>query len=427
MFKFTLIFIFSFAFFVFCESYIDYKLINLRLTDPSQIKALDTSLDIWSHNSNVIVGENQVLCSPQQYKDLLSIFKNEISQGSVTVEVLDENIQRAIDEEREASDNAKKESALKAHQNDEDFFKAFQRYPDIVTFVRKLHADFPQNTELFILSNRTIENREIIGIRVFSDGGYNPGKKGLFMNAMQHAREWISTPTLLYLTWSLLHKYKRGDPSIVPLMNVVNLHVVPVVNPDGYEFSFNSRMWRKNRRPNNDAGRSFGVDLNRNFVVAWGGPGSSRQPNSDTYCGTRALSEAESTGIDKYLKANPAIKVGIDYHSFATTLLRNWDYTINPSPEEAVLLGMSNRWKLAMDTVGRIRWLIQRGAQMYVHSGGLMDHFLAGLDGGRKILGFTVELRGSNFVVNPSLIIPSGQENEAGVITVLEHIRDMTN
>ena len=39
----------------------------------------------------------------------------------------------------------------------------------------------------------------------------------------------------------------------------------PMANPDGYEFSWSasgSRTWRKNRAPNNDQYKTFGVDLN---------------------------------------------------------------------------------------------------------------------------------------------------------------------
>jgi murein tripeptide amidase MpaA len=331
---------------------------------------------------------------------------------------MNHDFQKAVDQERSSSEQALLKAA--GSQNPEDYFKAYQRYPAIVAFVRQLKTDFPNQVELFNLANKTAEGREIIGLRVFGgNGGFQPTKPGLFMNAMQHAREWISTPTLLYLVWSLLNKYKRGDPTVVPLLNAVNLHIVPMVNPDGFEYSYTSRMWRKNRFRNRDG--SFGVDLNRNFVVAWGGPGSSRTPSSDIYCGTHALSEAESIGIDNYLKSYPSMKVGIDYHSYSQYILRNWDYTNTPSQEEQTLTALSNKWRAAMRaSPGGLDYVTMRGSQMYIHSGGLMDQFL----GQRKMLGFTVELRprSGSFVIDPSNIIPSGRENEAGVIEVMKHI-----
>lgn len=44
--------------------------------------------------------------------------------------------------------------------------------------------------------------------------------------------------------------------------------IVPVANPDGYEFSHTSnRMWRKNRFPATIL--CTGIDLNRNFAYMW--------------------------------------------------------------------------------------------------------------------------------------------------------------
>lgn len=43
-----------------------------------------------------------------------------------------------------------------------------------------------------------------------------------------------------------------------------NRHIVPVLNPDGYEYTHTQdRMWRKNRA--SYGGECVGVDLNRNF------------------------------------------------------------------------------------------------------------------------------------------------------------------
>jgi murein tripeptide amidase MpaA len=53
---------------------------------------------------------------------------------------------------------------------------------------------------------------------------------------------------------------------------------MPLVNPDGYEYSWTTdRLWRKNRTPN--LGSScVGTDLNRNFGFKWLTGGSSTKP-----------------------------------------------------------------------------------------------------------------------------------------------------
>jgi pimeloyl-ACP methyl ester carboxylesterase len=83
-----------------------------------------------------------------------------------------------------------------------------------------------------------------------------------------------------------------SDPAIRAFVDRTELWVVPVANPDGYQHAWGSnRYWRKNRRG------THGVDLNRNFGVAWGGRGASKSERSETYAGTAAFSEPESRAL----------------------------------------------------------------------------------------------------------------------------------
>src|SRR5436305_1081127 len=83
------------------------------------------------------------------------------------------------------------------------------------------------------------------------------------------AREWIAAMTTTCVADRLVRDYDR-DPAIRDFVDRHDLWIVPVANPDGYQHSWSAdRYWRKNRRD------GHGVDLNRNFGVAWGGAGSS--------------------------------------------------------------------------------------------------------------------------------------------------------
>jgi carboxypeptidase A2 len=68
-----------------------------------------------------------------------------------------------------------------------------------------------------------------------------------------------------YLVYNLVTKYGKDD-RITALLDQAEFLVIPVVNPDGFEYTWESnRMWRKNRRPNGGLFGGYGVDLNRNF------------------------------------------------------------------------------------------------------------------------------------------------------------------
>ena len=100
----------------------------------------------------------------------------------------------------------------------------------------------------------------------------------------QHAREWITPEMNRRLMHYLLDNYWR-DRKVRKLVNERELWIVPVANPDGYDFTFEpgQRLWRKNLRDNNGDGEitpGDGVDLNRNFAYKWGydNEGSSPDP-----------------------------------------------------------------------------------------------------------------------------------------------------
>ena len=79
----------------------------------------------------------------------------------------------------------------------------------------------------------------------------------------------------------LSRKGQNRDPVVQSILNEFDFFIIPVSNPDGYEFSRNSqRFWRKNR---SGSGACKGVDLNRNWGQEWGGQGSSGRRCSDTY------------------------------------------------------------------------------------------------------------------------------------------------
>jgi hypothetical protein len=102
-----------------------------------------------------------------------------------------------------------------------------------------------------------------------------------------------------------------------------DIWILPVANPDGYEFTFTTdRLWRKNRRPSAGTGGAIGVDLNRNHSEHWGfdDTGSSPRPGDETYRGPSAASEPETQAIERFHVRHPPV-ISISYHSYADDLL----------------------------------------------------------------------------------------------------------
>lgn len=149
-----------------------------------------------------------------------------------------------------------------------------------------------------------------------------------------HAREWITITSLSFIMYVLAEHWH----SLSPAMQNTEFFLLPVMNPDGFRYSYTkNRMWRKNRRY---TGKCFGVDLNRNFPYKWGsthylikdGVYQQKKPCNEIYEGPVALSEAESKALVYFiLSSGRNFQVGFCYcivftFSFIRETLKKYDY-----------------------------------------------------------------------------------------------------
>ena len=98
------------------------------------------------------------------------------------------------------------------------------------------------------------------------------------------------------MRWFLAH---RNAGEARKLLRTRELWFLPVVNPDGYQYTFDhERLWRKTLRDNDGNGKitnDDGVDPNRNYPERWDydDEGSATISSDETYRGPRAASEPE--------------------------------------------------------------------------------------------------------------------------------------
>jgi Zinc carboxypeptidase len=118
------------------------------------------------------------------------------------------------------------------------------------------------------------------------------------------------------------------------LLDEVDFVIMPVVNPDGYEFTFNRwRLWRKTRSRN--GANCLGVDANRNYDFHWNEAGSSTNNCAETFHGPKAFSEKESQiSRDVMMELKDNCKFFLTLHSYGHYLLYPWGYS-NDLPENA--------------------------------------------------------------------------------------------
>jgi hypothetical protein len=166
---------------------------------------------------------------------------------------------------------------------------------------------------------RSFEGRPIFALKV-GPLGDSPQRPNVIFVATYHAREWAATEMAQRLV-RFLAAPPGTDARRDSLVQARDIWVIPVANPDGYQFTFTTeRLWRKTRSP--QAGGNVGVDMNRNHSVAWGldNQGSSSDAGSEIYRGPSPASEVETRSIEAFLAAHPPV-AAVSYHTYAGLII----------------------------------------------------------------------------------------------------------
>ena len=207
-----------------------------------------------------------------------------------------------------------------------------------------LQAMHPDLVTLIELPHRTWENRISHAVRIRT--GTNTDRTGVLFTGSIHAREWGGSDICVNFLVNLINAYRAGSEltyggksfpadQVREILENLDVFVFPDVNPDGKHYSqtYNPNSgdpqhfwWRKNRKPNTNAGASSqGVDLNRNFDFLWSsGIGTSSSPSSFTYKGQSAFSEPETRNVRYLFDTYPNIGYFVDVHSYGGLILYNW-------------------------------------------------------------------------------------------------------
>lgn len=207
---------------------------------------------------------------------------------------------------------------------------------------------YPGVTKLVKLGT-TYQGRDILALKVTQGArGIKDGSRpAVIFSATQHAREWIAPEITRRIMNTYLQRWAADDEPTKKLLQQTELWFVPVMNPDGYQYTFtDERLWRKNLRDNNGDGVTQvgdGVDPNRNFPSHWGydNEGSSPIPSSDTYRGPSPASEPETRAAIKLFDTAKA-EFMVNYHSNGQWLLYNDGWQIGtPTADDPIYYALS--------------------------------------------------------------------------------------
>ncbi len=389
------------------KRYDGYSSVRVTVKTPRELLAVTSLMDSLFSES-IGVGTFDVLLAPGK--------TDALTQLGIEFQVLDANVQASIDAE-----SARVREAQRRGGNAERGRAWFDDYKDLATIYSYLDTLAGSKPGLSTVQTigTSLQARPMKAIRITAPGGTGP-RPAVIYHGGQHAREWIGPMTVMYFADQLVAGY-GSDPRITSLLNSVEVIIVPVMNPDGYTYTWtNDRMWRKNRRDNGNG--SFGVDLNRNWGYQWGGEGASASSSNDTYRGPSAFSEPETQVMRDFITANPQIRAHIDFHSYSQLILSPWAYTASLPADSATFNLLNAELEAAVESLyGTPYTAGPTYTTIYPASGASSDWTY----GARGILGWGWELRDTGtfgFTLPANQILPTGQETYKAVLGLTEYV-----
>ena len=182
-------------------------------------------LDFWSlHNDLNEIARVMVKPSEQTF------FEDSLKKQHLNYNVAITNVQSVVEQE------------IKEHKE----LASLRRTPGVITFdryyqhqeinkyldeIEKIYQSKPLVNVKTV--GKSFEGRDIKTITITNGDGKK--KNSVFIDAGIHAREWIAPATALYVIDQLL----ESNSSYSKILDQMDIVIMPVVNPDGYEYTFN--------------------------------------------------------------------------------------------------------------------------------------------------------------------------------------------
>ncbi|NXL10594.1 CBPB1 Carboxypeptidase, partial [Mesembrinibis cayennensis] len=334
-----------------------------------------------------------------------------LKESGVEYKVLIDNLQAALDAQFDSKTRTTRHS-----------YEKYNNWETIAAWTADIAAQNPDLVSRSIIGE-TYEGRPMYLLKM---GKSHPNKKAIFMDCGFHAREWISPAFCQWFVKEAVETYGK-DTVMTTLLNSLDFYVLPVINIDGYVYTWtNDRMWRKTRSKNAGS-RCIGTDPNRNFNAGWCTLGASKNPCDSTYCGSAAESEKETKALADFIREHlSTIKAYLTIHSYSQLLLFPYSYAYKLPSNHEELNSIARAASEQLASLYNTKYTYGPGATTIYPAAGGSDDWA--YDEGIKYA-FTFELRDTGrygFLLPESQIKPTCEETTLAVKYianyVLEHL-----
>ncbi len=214
----------------------------------------------------------------------------------------------------------------------------YHDYAELTADLQSWASTYSSITELVSIGT-SVQGRELWALKITDNPLVEEDEPEIQWIGCHHGDETISVEVCYYMAKYLLENYGT-DPQVTWLVDEREIWIIPMFNPDGYE---NGSRYNGN-----------GVDLNRNYLS----PDGSNASTAFSEPETQAL-RAFNTGM------NPV--TSLTFHSGAVYVNYLWDYTYDPTPDEPMLITLSNGY------ASYNGYPVTNGADWYIVYGSCQD------------------------------------------------------
>lgn len=248
----------------------------------------------------------------------------------------------------------------------------YHHFPQMETFLKTCRNLCPNITRLYSIG-KSVQGRDLWVLEMTRDPGIHiPGKPEFKYIANMHGNEVVGREMLLLLAQVFCENYGKS-PLLTAMLNYTRIHLMPSMNPDGFEKA-KEGDWEgvKGRENGND------VDLNRNF------------PDQYLNQEENKIAEPETEAVMKWLKSIPFV---LSANLHGGSLVANYPFddtkeghsVYSKSPDDAIFLQLAKSYSLAHSTmhkghpcpnIGSDEYFpdgVTNGAMWYNVAGGMQD------------------------------------------------------
>jgi len=312
---------------------------------------------------------------------------------------------------------------FKPSETNDVWWQSYHDYTEIKDWLHKISKDCENLCELINIG-KSFEEKPLEIIKI----GY-PGvdKPSIWIDGGIHAREWISPAVATYIIEKLI-KERNSNKVISQLLRTYDWYIHPLVNPDGYNYTWQAnRYWRKTRSINLNS-TCVGTDPNRNFDHQWLLLGNSN-PCSESYGGSEAFSEPESKALaDFMMKKKTQWKLYLTLHSFGQLFMAPYGYTSKKPSNFPNMMEAGAAALEALEDLYGTQYTLGSAKDILYQSSGTSRDWASGVANIPYV--YTIELRDTGtygFLLPPEQIIPTAKETWAGIIAIANFIQFKEN